>query len=187
MCRYAAKTYKSHYACFNCRKAFKQAHVADILLRVQKDKVFHELNGKSIRKVGQVFTKGERHKLRDLVSEIRVREVKCPQCAGIMANLGLDFKAPKQTAVKEWKIVEGLFVTGKEFYSCGCDGIGYIPQNPRDYEAYLNKALNHYRAGLKRCQDSPREAYGDKNAELAYWAGRIDTIGQEIARQKPRT
>lgn len=184
MCRYACKTYKSHYVCFECRKTFKQAHVSDILLRIKKDKVYHNLNGKSIKRVGQVFTKGERKKLGEMTSEIKGRNVKCPQCAGIMADLGLDFKAPKKTAVKEWKIVEGLVTIGKHFYSCGCDGIGYIPKSPRDYEAYLNKVLNEYDGHLKWNQARTAEDCGDKNAILAHWSAKIKTVSEELGRQK---
>jgi hypothetical protein len=187
MCRYACKTYKSHYVCFECRKTFKQAHVSDILLRIKKDKVYHGLNGKSIKKVGQVFTKGERKKLEELTAEIRQRRITCPQCAGPMADLGLDFKAPKKTAVKAWKIVEGLVTIGKEFYSCGCDGIGYIPKNPRDYEIYLTKVLKAYDGHLKWNQARTPEDCGNKNAILAYWTGKINTVEAEIARQKLRS
>jgi len=187
MCRYACKTYKSHYVCFECRKTFKQEHVSDILLRIKKDKLYHELNGKSIRKIGQVFTKGERKKLKELTSELTQRKVKCPQCAAIMADLGRDFKAPKKTALKEWKIVESLWTIGKNFYSCGCDGIGYIPKSPRDYELYLNKVLADYDGHLKWNQARTPQDCGDKNAVLAYWTAKINTVSKEIARQKLRS
>ncbi|RXM37917.1 hypothetical protein BOQ62_19655 [Chryseobacterium sp. CH21] len=57
MCRYAEKTYKSHYVCFKCRKSFKQQDAYDIIKRVEKEKVCHEPNRESVRKVGYLFTK----------------------------------------------------------------------------------------------------------------------------------
>lgn len=184
MCRYARKTYKSHYVCFECRKSFKQAHSDDILLRIKKDKVYHELNEKSIQKVGQVFTKLERNKLAELVSEIENRDRKCPECRALMADLGLDFKAPKKTAIKKWKIVEGLFKLGKCFLSCGCDGIGYIPQNPKDYEVYLQKVLKEYEDSIVYYQNKTETEYPDKMERINYWNERILNVKNEMKFQK---
>lgn len=184
MCRYAGKTYKCHYVCFKCRKSFKQADSDDILLRIKKDKVYHELNGKSIRKVGQVFTKSERNKLAELVHEIENRDIKCSECGNLMADLGRDFKAPKKTAIKEWKIVEGLFKLGKRFHTCGCDGIGYIPQNPKDYEIYLQKALKEYQDSIIYYQDKTEAEYPDKMERINYWNERMLNVKSEMKFQK---
>jgi DNA-directed RNA polymerase subunit RPC12/RpoP len=184
MCRYAGKTYKSNYACFKCRKSFKQVNPNDILLRIKKDKVFHELNGKSVRKIGQVFTKAERSKLSELVSEIESRPIKCPECGNLMADLGKDFRVPKKTAIKEWKILEGLFKVGKYFYSCGCDGIGYIPQNLNDYKVYLKKALKEYRDYIIFYQDKTELEYPDKLERIKYWSDKMLDVRNEMIKQK---
>ena len=34
---------------------------------------------------------------------------------GKMANMGLDFRAPKKTDIQAWEAVKGLFVTGRSF------------------------------------------------------------------------
>ncbi|WP_278351949.1 hypothetical protein [Chryseobacterium gleum] len=179
MCRYAGKTYKSHYACFKCRKSFKQADSSDILRRIKKEKIYHE-PGKTIRNVGYVFTKVETKELQKIVSEIENRTIKCPECSNMMADLGKDFKAPKKIAVKEWKIIESLFKTGKCFHSCGCDGIGYIPENPEDYEAYLNNMLKTYQDYLAACQKTLIEECPGKNDEIKYWSDNIQKIKTEI-------
>ncbi len=184
MCRYAGKTYKSHYVCFKCRKSFKQQDVYDIIKRVEKEKVYREPDGKVIRKVGSVFTKTETAELQKMVSEIENRTIKCPECSNVMADLGKDFKAPKKTAVKEWKIVESLFKTGKCFHSCGCDGIGYIPENPKDYETYLNDILKTYQEYLAACQKTPMEECPEKIEEINYWADKIQKIKSEIINNK---
>ncbi|MGN7705930.1 hypothetical protein [Chryseobacterium sp. 22543] len=100
MCRYARKTYKSHYVCFKCRKSFKQPDAYDIIQRIEKEKIYHNPNGKSIRKVGHVFTKAETKELEKMVSDIENRTVKCPECSNVMADLGKDFKAPKKQQSK---------------------------------------------------------------------------------------
>ena len=184
MCRYAAKIYKSHYACFSCRKSFKQTDSYDILARIEKDKIYHELNGKSIQKVGQVFTKKERNKLEELISEIENRSIKCPECGNLMADLGRDFKAPKKTAIKEWKIVEGLYKTGKVFHTCGCDGIGYIPQNLKDYEVYLRNMLKEYQNYLVTCQNVTEAEFPDKMERVNYWTNKISKIKTEMINQR---
>jgi len=180
MCRYAVKTYKSHYVCFKCRKSFKQPDAYDIIQRIEKEKVYHGSNGKAIVKIGHVFTKAQTKELQKIVSEIENRTIKCPECTSVMADLGKDFRAPKKTAVKEWKIIEGLFKTGKCFHSCGFDGIGYIPKNPKDYETYLNDILKTYQEYLAACQKTPIEECPEKIEEIKYWSGNIQKIKNEI-------
>lgn len=184
MCRYAAKTYKSNYACFKCRKSFKQAHPDDILKRVKKDGIFHDSNGKVARKVGQIFTKAEKDKLSELVGEIESRPIKCPECGELMADLGKDFRVPKRTALKEWKIVEGLFKVGKYFYSCGCNGIGYIPENPNDYKVYLETILKEYHDYVIFYQDKTEGEYPDKMMKINYWNERMMAVRNEMIKQK---
>lgn len=183
MCRYATKTYKSHYSCFKCRKSFKQTNTDDILSRIKKDKIYHQPDG-NIRNVGDIFTKAKKEELDALIVEINSRQIKCPECGSLMADLGWDFKAPKKTAVKEWKIVEGLFTIGKCFHSCGCDGIGYIPQNPKDYEQYLKNALDEYTNNILSCQNKSHEEFPEKREYINFWTEKISDVKAEITRQK---
>ncbi|MBB6331505.1 DNA-directed RNA polymerase subunit RPC12/RpoP [Chryseobacterium sediminis] len=184
MCRYARKTYKSHYVCFKCRKSFKQPDAYDILQRIEKEKVYHGPNGKTVLKIGHVFTKAETKELQKIISDIENRTIKCPECSNVMADLGKDFKAPKKTAVKEWKIIESLFKTGKCFHSCGCDGIGYIPKSPNDYETYLNEILKTYQEYLAACQNISMEECSNKSEEVNYWSDKIQAIKTEIIDNK---
>jgi len=52
---------------------------------------------------------------------------KCPDCGNEMANMGLDFEAPKKKGIKAWRHLENLYQVGITFHSCGCNGPGYIP------------------------------------------------------------
>ncbi|WP_026315534.1 hypothetical protein [Riemerella columbina] len=101
MCRYAMTVYKSHYACFECRKTFKRRLLKDVN--------------------------------RELDYEDSV-EAKCPQCGGLMADMGLDFESPKMNDAKAWEHLRDLYSVGITFHSCGCSGPGYIP---RDKEALI--------------------------------------------------
>ncbi len=183
MCRYSGKIYKSHYVCFRCRKSFKQASTDDILLRIKKEKIYHESDGQVVE-VGNVFSKSKNEELLVLRKKIDSREIKCPECGNLMADLGKDFKAPKKTAVKEWEITEGLFRIGKCFYSCGCNGIGYIPQNPNDFEHYLKNILKDYENSLVKCQNKTKEELPEKEEYLTYWAEKISNIKAEMVLQK---
>ncbi|HZS06956.1 MAG TPA: hypothetical protein VFD58_19125 [Blastocatellia bacterium] len=101
--------YKGHYACFDCRKAFK------------------ERNGFGGEEYKQKY--GEH------------RKVLCPECHRPMADLGLDFKAPKKMDVKQWQKVEILYNHGFTYHSCGCCGPGLRPAELRDVEAFLHDKL----------------------------------------------
>ncbi|WP_153977650.1 hypothetical protein [Paenibacillus xylanilyticus] len=107
MCRYAMSgPYKDTYACFDCRKSFKQT---------------------------------SRH---DLVPEVYERlEFKCPQCAAPMVSMGKDFRAPKQSDLKQWKKVAILYRHGITFHSCGC-GPGYRPAELRQLPEFLEKSVH---------------------------------------------
>jgi uncharacterized FAD-dependent dehydrogenase len=48
MCRYALKTYKPHFACFDCRKVFKKTPIEDYLKQRGDDFAYWQLV-KSIR------------------------------------------------------------------------------------------------------------------------------------------
>jgi uncharacterized C2H2 Zn-finger protein len=180
MCRYAFKTYKSHFACFNCRKTFKQAHYSDLLRRIGKSQYYKKLLGKPIHKL----TEKEKLVLANLGENFKDRSVKCPECGNYMADLGLDFKSPRKQAVKEWKIIEGLYTIGKSFYSCGCNGIGYIPQNPRDYKAYLKNLLQEYEGDISYCQNQTLDEYKDKAERINHWSEQAQEIKQELEKQK---
>jgi hypothetical protein len=45
-----------------------------------------------------------------------------------MIDLGRDFAAPRQNAVRQWRKLEILVAAGWRFESCGCRGPGLRPQ-----------------------------------------------------------
>src|SRR4051794_33480717 len=65
----------------------------------------------------------------------------CPQCRRPMHCVGWDFKAPKQSDVKQWKKVELLIAHGFGWYSCGCNGPGLLPQDLRELDDFLRDRL----------------------------------------------
>ena len=62
---------------------------------------------------------------------------KCPECGGLLADMGLDFKSPPKNVRKAWKHVTEFYSIGVFFHSCGCAGSGYIPRDSKALLAHL--------------------------------------------------
>jgi hypothetical protein len=99
MCRYAWHNYRDHFACFDCRKAFKywQWEPIDETAFTTKQKLEHV-----------------------------PREIVCPDCKQPMVDMGLDFKAPPKSDIQQWEIMRALHEHGFTFHGCGCF-VGFKP------------------------------------------------------------
>jgi len=83
------------------------------------------------------------------------RPYRCPQCSQEMANMGLDFAAPKKTDTKAWKTLESLYEIGVTFHSCGCSGPGYRPRNPKALLEFLQQRLQEYEKQALLVEERP--------------------------------
>lgn len=61
----------------------------------------------------------------------------CPECGRPMADMGLDFKPPKRTAVEHWEVLAFVYGRGFAYNSCGCDGPGYRPSRWVEVPGFL--------------------------------------------------
>ncbi|WP_282628420.1 hypothetical protein [Empedobacter sedimenti] len=116
----------------------------------------------------------KRKRLQDLdenATENIIFEAKCPQCSSLMADMGLDFEAPKKTNHKAWKNLENLYEVGITFHNCGCGGNGYVPKNKAELLAYLEKSRASYYQ-YKAC-------YTDQQG-FDYWHEQIKKIEEHI-------
>lgn len=154
-------SYKPHLACFKCRKTFKRKLLKDI----NRDSIYDEEFEKSISK--------------------------CPQCGGLMADMGLDFESPKKSDLKSWKQMEKLYSVGITFHSCGCSGPGYIPNDSDAIVDYFTTIKANYIeqksfwARLKSKPTTQSEFSKDQNEN---WR-RYTTIPQEFnlgTKNKPK-
>jgi hypothetical protein len=68
-------------------------------------------------------------------------EAVCPQCGALMANMGKDFAAPKQSDKKSWMHLQTLYSVGIAFHSCGCSGPGYIPKDEGALALYFEEQI----------------------------------------------
>lgn len=159
MCRYAFKSYKSHFACFTCRKAFKKAPLQDYV----KHKGLEEAYARIARTAGSPEQRARVERSLGItlqqIEEMYLQDVcTCPECAQPMAAMGLDFKAPRHHDFEAWTIIRHLHEHGFAFQGCGCS-VGYKPPSsmrelPAWLEAHVRKSdrerlLQELR--LKRC------------------------------------
>lgn len=93
----------------------------------------------------------------DLLPEYRHPETpaRCPDCRGPLRNLGRDLKLPRKTQTEQWTAIEYLADNGFNFFSCGCYGIGVVPQSMAQARRLL-EARRQQSAGeqlLRRIED----------------------------------
>jgi DNA-directed RNA polymerase subunit RPC12/RpoP len=104
----------------------------------------------------KMFRKPRRHELAVPIAEDATRIVPCPQCGVAMANMGMDFKAPRQTDVKQWRKAELLYAHGFNFSSCGCNGPGPRPAALREVPSFLVEQEAHKRETVRQARIAER-------------------------------
>lgn len=182
MCRYALKTYKPHYVCFDCRKTFKQPVFEDIMQKSEWHSYKQVYYNPDDEKAKQ-FRTDNPSLIKYFEEQYVNKKYLCPDCRKEMYSIGLDFKAPKKEKIKQWEIVKSMYKVGNTFHTCGCDGPGYIPHNVKDYLVYLEKMRFEYQENLnKRAEDDlvSRELVD----YLDYWGDKLDKVSEEIKRYK---
>jgi len=66
-----------------------------------------------------------------------MRHVPCPDCKQPMHDMGLNFKAPRQDNVRQWRKVHMLYAHGLAWHDCGCGGTGPHPHTLREAKDLL--------------------------------------------------
>jgi hypothetical protein len=183
MCRFGGKNYKNTYACFNCRKVFKKTAIYDYMKQHGLLEIYINLSNAYYKKsLLNLLELTYNTKYDDLINNYKNQINKCPQCGNIMADLGKTFKAPKKTNIKEWHIIEGMYKIGHVFLSCGCDGIGFVPTDLKEYDEYLNDKLHKYESELKECVST--STVSDYNDDINFWKEKIENINAELRKIK---
>lgn len=138
MCRYAFHTYKSHFACLPCRKAFKKIAIEDYVKQKGLERSYSLITsayGSRRRRAGVEKELGITY---EQIRQRYLDEVSaCPECNERMAAVGLDFRAPPRRDAQAWAIVAYLYENGFSFAGCGCC-VGYSPPRTlRELPAWL--------------------------------------------------
>lgn len=179
MCRYAMYgPYKRHFACFACRKAFKQPAIEDWVASRDQAWVYRELRRRIRGRSEREAEFGVR--LDEIETEYQEALRHCPECREPMVDLGLDFKPPPQADEKAWRILQGVYRVGHVFHTCGCHGPGFIPAVAHDYREYLNGHRRDYVERLERVQQETDLSAAARAEASAYWQERIARIDQEL-------
>ena len=63
----------------------------------------------------------------------------CPECKQPMHSMGLDFKAPRQQDIRQWRKVKMLYENGFNYHNCGC-GTGLRPKRLSEVKEFLGAA-----------------------------------------------
>ena len=183
MCRYARRSpYKSHFACFICRKAFKQPPISDWLAVRGRGFAYDEPH--RLWSHGPSLEQRESKlgiRLTDLEAEYRDAAHRCPECNEPMIDMGLDFKPPKRSDDKAWRNLRGMYRVGHAFHTCGCDGPGFIPSSTADYHRYLDERRGTYVAELSRVHKAMDLPSNAKREAGDYWLHRIAAVDRELA------
>jgi len=172
--------YKTKFVCFSCRKSFKKTSFADWLL--QRPRAARELQSLNPYR-GSKFdptTAAEYESFRSQLSSRYYDDVSvCPECSGQAHDLGRDFRPPPRRDAQAWSAVEAIYALGHRFHTCGCDGPGFIPSNPREYRDYLELRRREYQSSYDAAQacDHPQT----RLERSAYWHERVDRIDRAIA------
>lgn len=149
MCRYAFHTYKSHFACFHCRKAFKKTAIDDYVRHKGIEREFRLIESAYSSRKKRAATERELGITYEQITEQYLADVSiCPQCTARMAAMGLDFRPPQQRDREAWEILARLYDNGFSFKGCGCS-VGYDPPTKlKDVRAWL--AANSQRSDGER-------------------------------------
>jgi hypothetical protein len=180
MCRYALYgPYKRHLVCFGCRKAFKRPSPGEYLQVKGLAGAFAELQ----RLAYDPTLLAEREKkLGTTLSELEELASRhpCPECDQPMADMGLDFKAPRRADVQAWNRLRSLYKTGHVFHSCGCYGPGWIPASSADLIAYLRNRRETYEKCMREAQNDSSLSPTERSARVSHWSQRVSVVEAEL-------
>ena len=105
---------------------------------------------------------------------------RCPGCRAPMAGLGMDVRAPRRNATRQWRMLGALYAVGHAFQTCGCHGPGLVPGNRAEYRTYLMDALREYEGRLAQTLEHDVAA-------RAHWSTRITAVRRAIAESRARS
>jgi hypothetical protein len=87
------------------------------------------------------------------------KDFHCPNCGGEMANLGRDLRLPAKHKDEEWACIKYLVEHKYNIYSCGCQGIGFVPHKMEDAidlvkSVEINREKYSYEEALKEKKEA---------------------------------
>jgi hypothetical protein len=91
------------------------------------------------------------------------KDFHCPNCGGEMSNLGRDLRLPAKHKDEEWACIKYLVEHKYNIYSCGCQGIGFVPHKMEDAidlvkSVEINRKKYSYEEALKEKKEALEQA-----------------------------
>jgi hypothetical protein len=87
------------------------------------------------------------------------KDFHCPNCGTEMANLGRDLRLPAKHKDEEWACIKYLVEHKYNIYSCGCQGIGFVPHKMEDaIELVKSVAINLKKYTYEEAQKEKKAA-----------------------------
>jgi hypothetical protein len=167
MCRYAFYNYKNTFGCFTCQVGFKRRNLGDVQ---------PELSAKRHKEARAAKEKG-------LEYVYETNEAKCPNCGGEMANLGRDLRLPAKTKDEEWRCIKYLVDNKYNIYSCGCQGIGFVPHKMQDAITLVAEYAEKQKMYLKEAAIKEKFAEKAKEKKKRVNDRKTKMLLKEVARE----
>ena len=96
------------------------------------------------------------------------KESKCPNCGGQAFNVGRDLRLPNKEADEQWRCIKYLVDNKYNIYSCGCQGIGFVPHKMKDaMELVKNDVLKDKQYSYEQVLTEKKEALSKKRKKNA--------------------
>jgi hypothetical protein len=104
----------------------------------------------------------------ELTGTDSAKDAKCPNCTGEMFNIGRDLRLPPKTKNEQWACIKYLVDNNYNIYSCGCQGIGFVPHKMEDaitLVAEYNQRFVRYQKEQENLQKKEERAKKKRNLE----------------------
>jgi len=119
-------------------------------------------------------------RLSELESEYANGAFLCPECKKPMANMGLDFKPPTKNDASTWRSFKAMYRVGHCFHTCGCSGIGLIPQSLSELKAYLSDRRDAFMVQFSLV-DTRAIDVNTRTMARSHWMSLIARIDSELS------
>jgi hypothetical protein len=111
------------------------------------------------------------------------KDFKCPNCAGEMANLGRDLRLPPKSKNEQWKAIKYLYDHQYNIYSCGCNGIGFVPHTLKEAMQLIEESklqnMQYLKENIQREKEEQLKKSRKKNADSLISKMQIREIKKE--------
>jgi transcription elongation factor Elf1 len=111
------------------------------------------------------------------------KDFHCPNCRSEMVNLGRDLRLPKKEEDEQWQCIKYLVDNKYNIYSCGCQGIGFVPHKIEDAIELIDKYKNEIPNYQKKIAQQEKEENLAKKRKKNADALRTKLLMREVKKE----